>query len=569
MTGTQWRTRKARFKYTLRLCRKEENRHSRNSLAKKLLSKNDKSFWKEIKQTKERHMNTAIPETVGGHTGQQDVSNMWKQYFSNLLNSSQIRNNYQVPEVSLESFQVITGDEVAEAMKNLKKGKSPGSDGIQAEHLKYSDDCLCDLLAKLFNCFIIHGYLPKAFMYTVLVPVVKDKKNDLSDCDNYRPIALTTIISKLLEIVILKRCKEFLVTTDNQFGFKQGHGTEQCVFTLKHVIDFYTKNSSPLYICFLDLSKAFDRVNHSILWRKLYNRGMHTLFLRILMNWYSTQSFAVKWGHTVSSKFYVSNGTRQGSILSPYLFNCYIDELSFLLKGTCSGCFLNGNCFNHLFYADDAVLLAPSPVALQKLIDQCYKFSVENDLMFSTKKTKVMYLSNERRNFNCPSFYLNRTKLPLVTEYTYLGVVLSNCGTDKLAMQKTVRSIYTKGNVIKSKFNACTEEVKLKLFSSYCCSFYCCSLWENYSQAQYDDVKISHNNVLRYFIKTNNLDSISGHFISRNLNNCDVIVRKSVFSLYKRLLASNNVLIETIVGSQYFTYSKMYIKWKDILFLLG
>ena len=85
-------------------------------------------------------------------------------------------------------------------------------------------------------------------MNTVLVPIVKDLKGDRSDCNNYRPISITCIMSKILESMILTRYEELLFTSDNQFGFKSKHSTDHCIFVLKEVIDFYISHSSPVYM---------------------------------------------------------------------------------------------------------------------------------------------------------------------------------------------------------------------------------------------------------------------------------------------------------------------------------
>ena len=95
-----------------------------------------------------------------------------------------------------------------------------------------------------------------------IIPIVKDEKGDVTSCDNYRPIAITSIASKILELVMLTKFEDKLNTEPNQFGFKKGHSTEQCVFVLKQTIAYYRSLSSPVYVCFLDASKAFDKVNH-------------------------------------------------------------------------------------------------------------------------------------------------------------------------------------------------------------------------------------------------------------------------------------------------------------------
>ena len=149
----------------------------------------------------------------------------------------------------------------------------------------------------VFNSMLIHGHLPSKLMDTKISPIVKDKKGDLSSADNYRPIAVTCILSKVFELMILDRHKHILDTTANQFGYKPKHGTEFCIFVVKQVIDYYKSNGSPVYLCFLDLSKAFDRVDHSLLITKLMSRQVPSIIIQILQTWYATQSFIVQWGN--------------------------------------------------------------------------------------------------------------------------------------------------------------------------------------------------------------------------------------------------------------------------------
>ena len=130
----------------------------------------------------------------------------------------------------------------------------------------------------------------------------------------------------------------YLNTTDNQFGFKKGHSTDHCIFALKIVIQYYKSKNSP---CFLDASKAFVRVTHWTLFRKLLNRGVPVVLIRILLYWYRTQTFCIKWDSTISDFFNVSNDVRQGGILSPYLFIVYIDDLSNMLNSAGIGCQLS------------------------------------------------------------------------------------------------------------------------------------------------------------------------------------------------------------------------------------
>jgi len=175
------------------------------------------------------------------------------------------------------------------------------------------------------NFTLAHGILPDSILSVILEPVIKDKAGKINSVDNYRPVALASILSKVLERIILNRLEHFVLTSDNQFGFKPKHGTDMCIFALKEIFDLYNRHNSTIFLCFIDTSKAFDGVNHEKLFCKLYNRGAPKYL--VLAFWYAHQSLYVKWGNSMSASFNIGNEIRQGSILSPFLFNIYMDDL--------------------------------------------------------------------------------------------------------------------------------------------------------------------------------------------------------------------------------------------------
>ncbi len=174
---------------------------------------------------------------------------------------------------------------------------------------------------------IVHGHCPLRFMDTLIITLVKDKREALTDKDNYRPIATASSISKLLERVLLGKYGNVFVTNSHQFGYKQKHSTDMCIFLMKEVIDYYNALSSPVYVCYIDASKAFDRIHHGHLFQKLLDRNLPPVIVRLLLNWYSTQQFSVLWDGVVSKSFTVTNGVRQGGVLSPQLFNVYMEDV--------------------------------------------------------------------------------------------------------------------------------------------------------------------------------------------------------------------------------------------------
>ena len=135
----------------------------------------------------------------------------------------------------------------------------------------------------------------------------------------------------------------------------------------------YIHSGSSVYGCFLDVSKAFDLVDHNILFKKLLDCGLPPVVVRLLSSWYSSQECRARWDTCLSSSFRVSNGVRQGSVLSPLLFAVYLDGLLCDLIDCRVGCYWKNLFAGCVCYADDIVLLAPCPSALRTMLNICCK----------------------------------------------------------------------------------------------------------------------------------------------------------------------------------------------------
>jgi len=565
------KTSRAQFKLALRQCRINEDRLVADSLAKKLLAKDTKKFCDEVKKASNGKLST-VATTIDGVTGTADICEMWHNHFKSLLNSSKdisqkcsILNELNADlEYKCHTYSPY---EVKDAIKALKKGKSAGLDDLSSEHFLYAHEKIFLLLSFVFNAMLIHGYVPYRLMDTVIIPLVKDKKGDITDKDNYRPIAITCISSKILELCMLQKYGNVLTTECNQFGFKEKHSTDLCVFVLKEVVNYYASLSSPVYACFLDASKAFDRVNHWHLFDKLLRKGLPKIMVRLLLVWYTTQKFAVKWSNALSEFFKVTNGVRQGGILSPVLFNVFIDDLSQQLKNVHVGCFMNNVCFNHLNYADDCVLLAPSPAGLQRMLNMCQRFSEQYDMSYNIKKTFCMSFMPKGLKLTVPNLYINGKNLTWVSDYKYLGIFLDSHYTDDIDINRQVRSIYARGNMLIRKFRRCSLDVKVQLFKTYCSNIYCGHLWQNYKKASLYRIKVAYNNVFRKLMGYKNI-SVSQQYVELNINSFDVIMRKMMGGFNTRIQESCNVLVQTLISSQYFIYSSNLAKtWNSMLYI--
>ena len=325
-----------------------------------------------------------------------------------------------------------------------------------------------------------------------------------------------------------------LSTSDFQFGFKPNHSRKACVFAFKQIIEYYRSQGSPVYVCYIDASKAFDHLNHWSLFKKLLDRKFPSVFDRLLFFWYANQHFIVQWGNSLSEKFNVTNGVWQGGILSPHFFNLYIDNLSTDLNALKVGCNFNNVNVNHLVYAGGTGLLAPSLEALQKLINCCLKYAHRYDIFYNKKKTVMMCIKPDHfKDLAVPKLFLGGDSIKLVEKK--LSWLLINTGClDNADILRQVSGIYAHGNSLVKEFCSANEDVMLILFKTYCSGFYCSSLWASYDSKCLQRFKVSYNNVFRKLFNIGCRESVSFNMTTRGTDAFPVIMHKYIVSFWKR-----------------------------------
>ena len=441
---------------------------------------------------------------------------------------------------------------IRKVIDSLAKGKSGGQR-------------LDIMLSLLFNLCIVHGFLPDHLISSVLIPIVKDKSGDVMDKGNYRPIALSSVISKVLEVLLLDRMEYYLFTSDNQFGFKSKHSTDQCIYILKELIEFYRSHNSPMYLCFLDASKAFDRVNHWTMFKKLLLRGVPPILVRLMLFWYRSQQICVRWGSATSTSFKVLNGVRQGGILSPILFNVYIDDLSYELSKCKSGCIIDNKIVNHIAYADDLIVFCPSSKGLQKLLDICDSYGNTHDIKYNQKKTVCMLiLPRGYKLHNVPILTINSHELSFVNKYKYPGIITLNTFMDDEDISRQMRSLYIRGNLLSRNFGFSSDTVKVQLFKTFCSNMYCSHLWSSFKKCTLNKLRVAYNNCLRRLMSIPKFCSASQMFVYLDVRSFGEIRRKMVFNFIDRLKKSDNGLIKSVHNMCFNSNLQKY--WRGILY---
>ena len=258
----------------------------------------------------------------------------------------------------------------------------PYADGITAEHLIYSADSdIVRHITRMLTLCVQFGVVPDNFTNGLLIPIPKKAGCDTSVPKNWRPIVISTTLSKILEMYVLEESNthEF---HDLQFGFIPGRGTEIATALLNDVTTYCNTRGSAVYTCTLDAEGAFDAIPHSILFYKaaavLSKHCWH-----VMHTWYSKLTVQVKWCGTLSSTIEVGVGTRQGGLSSPFLFNLFYQDLISLLSNCSGGIRIQNDTYNVYCYADDLIIASLSVTGLQDMIHAATSYIVDHGLNFN------------------------------------------------------------------------------------------------------------------------------------------------------------------------------------------
>ena len=154
-------------------------------------------------------------------------------------------------------------------------------------------------------------------------------------------------------------------------------------------IQHFLRNGSEVFICAMDMSKAFDKVKHGLLFYELLDRGVPEIFIRLLVCMYRKQLAYVGWNNSDSQQFPLRNGVKQGAVLSAILYCLYMNDLYQILRNKKYGCWINGEYSGILGYSDDILLQSPSINALKEMLKTCENYANEHNLQFSTDANPV------------------------------------------------------------------------------------------------------------------------------------------------------------------------------------
>ena len=389
-------------------------------------------------------------------TSTEEVVVRWKEHFEELLNpvaSDPPSLTGAEPEDDGESLS-ISRKEVTEVVKQLHSGKAPGVDEIRPEMLKALGVDGLSWLIRLFNIAWRSGTVPKEWQTGVVVPLFK--KGDQRVCANYRGITLLSLPGKVYAKVLERRVRPIVEPQiqEEQCGFRPGRGTTDQIYNLTGILEKAWEYAYPVYMCFVDLEKAYDRVPREVLWEVLREYGVRGTLLRSIQSLYSQSESCVRVLGSKSNSFSVRVGLRQGCALSPILFVIFMDRISRRSRGG-EGIRLGELRVSSLLFADDVVLLAPSVQDLQLSLDRFDAECTAAGMKISVSKSEAMVLS--RKPVDCAVRVGNKA-LPQVKEFKYLGVLFTSEGR---AEKEISRRIGAAGAVLQSLYRTVVTKREL------------------------------------------------------------------------------------------------------------
>jgi hypothetical protein len=373
--------------------------------------------------------------------------------------------------------------EVAKFIKNLRLGKAAGMDEIPAELLKAgSDSMFKQIHALISNCWTTMA-VPQAFKDAKISTLYKNK-GERGDCNNYRGISLLSVAGKLLARILLSRLLKIAeeVYPESQCGFRSGRSTTDMIFAVRQLQEKSREQRVPLYMAFVDLTKAFDLVDRGSLFTVLKKAGCPPTLLALIDSFHNGMQARVQFDGELSNEFPIKRGVKQGCVLAPTLFGIYFSYVFKMtdsqLHPSCGVSLLtrdDGNFFNlarfkarsltekfvikELLYADDAALCASSAEDLQLMLDHfsvsCQRFG----LQISMKKTVTMSQAPAPHVFSIDDIHLQD-----VENFNYLGSCLSkNTTVDNEISSRLGIASTTFGRLTKRVWNNRHLGVKTKV----------------------------------------------------------------------------------------------------------
>ena len=438
-------------------------------------------------------------------TEKENTLERWAEFYEELYNDTD--SSTSMPDFSEEdAIPPILSSEVEEAIKHLKIGKSPGLDNIYSEYLKAGGEPLMNALLHLFLKIQETGKVPQKFKDALIV--VLYKKNSRLDCGNYRPISLLSHIYKLFISIIANRVKNDLYASfpASQAAYQPGRGTIEQIFALEQIIEKAIEFNNPVFIVFIDFTKAFDSIKFDCLWKLLGETSINKRYIKLLKSTYDDSTASIKTDIGISRPVKILKGVKQGDILSALLFCIVIAAIISKAEHDCkTGYSIGGQILSNLAYADDIAAIDTSQKRSQNFLDCIVRYSAEVGLHINVSKTECMTTAKNTK------FHLtiNGKIVKQVSEFVYLGYKLSASNDGTVAIKHRIGlgwAAFEKNKHILTS-NRVPYHVKSKVYLTYVLFVVLYGLeCANWTSKDEQAIEVFQNHIMRFMTNKKLID---------------------------------------------------------------
>ena len=478
---------RSKYHWAIKQVKKNKDKIILNKTAQQLANNSYRDFWKTIKKLKGNEKVSA--KVIDNNYTDATIVDNFRSIYSALYDSVE-DNNLNATKVKINDLvknkcnknkcdskcHKVSSEKIKDAIKCLNSGKDDETYNIYTDNFIHATDLAHQILGQLVTTMLIHGTADELINKSIIKPIPKNKQKSLSDSKNYRAISKNSIISKIIDHVLINLIGEKINTTDYQFAYKADFSTSLCSFLVAETISYYRSRGSNVFMLSLDASKAFDRVQHSKMFETLISKDVCPLIIRFLMNSYLISKSIVKWNNTLSTAFDINNGVKQGAVISAPLFVLYIDDLLIKLNNSKQGCHIGNMSANAFGYADDIVILSPTCKALKSLILICEKYAEEYKIQFNPDKCTLLIFSDSDFYHNNVNIIIAGCKIKNVKTEKHLGHTFQN-SQNIINFDAIIKDIKVRSNIIVNQFRPISWQAKSTLFMSQCSSLYGCHLW--------------------------------------------------------------------------------------------
>ena len=356
----------------------------------------------------------------------------------------------------------ITLEEIDFSLNNCKLKKTPGSDGIQNEFFKNLSPNYRIFIKDFFNKILYEETIPLS--WSELLVCMLHKKGNTKNPDNYRTISLVNSITKIFTFILYNRLTVWAnhskVLPESQSGFRKSRGCSDNIFILNAMINIrLCKPKQKLFTFFIDFIKAFDSVNHNLLWSKLFKLGVSSKIIRIIKNLYDKAVISIIGKDGITEKIELTQGVLQGEILSPLLFALFISDIDeFFYENNARGVSINhAKEIISIAYADDLILLSDCVQNLISKIKILEEYCRLNKLAVNKSKSKIMIFHKGKLK-RLPIFIYEGESIEVAKEFSYLGITFSSSGLFNKNLQLKLNSSRAAIKAINYIIHACKSE---------------------------------------------------------------------------------------------------------------